>query len=306
MLVVRDIKVRSLSTEYAHILWCVEPTSSTDPITDYSFLILRAGAQSGPYEVISEPLSDVYIWRDNSAKDGRLWGKYFYRIRVKNNDTGDFFDYGSRDPKEVLDGLDPGGVSKEPEPPLLAREMIYRLRLSQKTYSGRECFILQLRTFGTRCPECWNDLHGQRTKSRCKLCFGASFIGGVHVPVQIPLQVLQNDTVSLGLGHTGLIEPGQKIFLAANYPEFKSRDIIVEAHNDRWRVNVINPSKVQGALVSQQLVCSRIPKTDIEYDIPIRGIDPIRFNATDLRHYVGATNVETLVNAANKFHPREP
>lgn len=305
MLVVRNIKVRSLSTDYAHVLWQVEPTSSSDPVTDYNFYVLRSGAQSGPYEIIGGPISDTYIFRDNRAKDRGFWVDYYYRIRAEHISSGEYVDYGSRTPEEVDEGLDPGGVSKDPEPSLIAQEIIYRHRLSLSSYSGRYCFIFPIRTFGSHCPECWNDLHGQRTKSKCTLCYGSSFVGGYHTPVQVHLQTIQDDVEQPGLVSTGKREPAEKSFFLANFPEVKLRDIIVEATNDRWRVAAVQSSRVQGALVSQRLTCTRVPKRDIEYELPVRGIDPIRFDPADERHYIGAHNPSNLIEGRNKWKPRE-
>jgi hypothetical protein len=95
-------------------------------------------------------------------------------------------------------------------------------------------------------------------------------------------------------------------FRLASFPEIKPGDMIVEVlGNRRWRVNQVVPSYVQGALVSQQLVGALIIKSDIEYSVPVRGIDPIRFEAIAAHHYEGAVSTESQIEVRNRRDPLE-
>jgi hypothetical protein len=303
MLVVRHIQVRSLSTDYVHVTWQIEPT--TEPIANYSFYVLRSGGQAGPYDVISAALDDVYLWRDNTAREGRFWSPYFYRVRAVHKVSGDFVDYGERSPEEVARGKDPGGVSKEPEPPLEAEEMIYRYRLMLDVYPGRDVILFQSRTFGQRCPQCFDFVKGARRQSKCPNCYDTGFAGGYYTPIKVKahsLSLPQSQFVEIDIGKG---EPVTRIYGMSNFPEVKSHDVIVTSVGHRFKVSRVDPSYYQESLVSQTIYCGRVIKSDIEYDLRVQGLNPLTWHPADDRHYMGAMNLEALDEQRNRLVPTE-
>jgi len=101
-------------------------------------------------------------------------------------------------------------------------------------------------------------------------------------------------------------QPDTRQFRLGNFPELKPRDMIVEVlGNKRWRVDEVHPSYVQGSLVSQAPICGLIIKTDIEYAVPVRGFDPIRFAISAAHHYEGSSNTESQIEARNRLVPPE-
>lgn len=302
MLVVRDIRVRSLSVDYAHVIWQIEPT--TEDLSLYNFYVLRSGGQEGPYETVSSPLVDTYVWRDNWSQDVRAWGGHYYRILVEHRGTGETQEFGQRTPEEVTEGHAIGGVSYLPEPTPIGREISRRQDLVNRIYAGRDYLIFQRRVFGQRCPTCWDPIQRQMSESRCKTCFGSSFVGGYYRPIQVAL----SKSVAPRVDDLGPMKKQSEAvsFRLASFPEIKPGDMIVEVlGNRRWRVNQVVPSYVQGALVSQQLVGALIIKSDIEYSVPVRGIDPIRFEAIAAHHYEGAVNTESQIEIRNRRDPLE-
>lgn len=302
MLVVRDIRVRSFSTEYAHIVWQIEPTA--EDITEYDFYVLRSGGQSGPYTVVGGPLVDQYIWRDNRAKDGSLWAPYYYRIRVVHRSSGNEQDYGERTPEETQDGTDIGGVSRNAPPPADALESIYRMRLLLDRF-GRDIFLFQRRVFGQRCPDCWDEIKSVRTISNCRTCYDTGFVAGFFRPIATRVLNANNPNKADYPDAEMRKQPAQKSFRFSAYPEVKPRDVVIDSRNDRWRANLINPSERGESLVSQVVTCARIPKSDIEYSLPLRGIDPIRLEFEDELNHRPAYNLEALSNRKNRYHPPE-
>jgi len=288
--------------EYSHVVWQIEPTAES--LSDYDFYVLRSGGQAGPYEVVGGPLVDQYIWRDNRAREGRVWAPYYYRIRVVNRATSATEEYGARTPEEVKDGLDPGGVSRDPDPPFDAREAIYRMRLLLNKF-GRSAYLFQRRVFGQRCSTCWDEVKSVRTVSQCQECFDTGFVTGFFRPITTRIILLGNPGKSDHLDGMRRSEPTQKRFRFSGYPEVKPQDIVVDSKNGRWRANIVEPSYRDEALVSQVVTCSRVPKTDVEYKLPIRGIDPIRVDFADELNFRPAYNLEALTERRNRYHPPE-
>jgi hypothetical protein len=300
VLTVRRIQVRSLSTDYAIVTWQIDPTA--EDLSGYRFFVLRCEGEAGPYIDLSGPLEDLFLWRDNTAFDGRRWRDFYYRIRVVHLATGDYAEYGRRDPKEVFErGLDPGGVSKEPEPSLVGREIARRQRLLLRTTLGRPIIVFQVRTFGQRCPSCWDPLKQQKTLSYCASCYGSSFNGGYFRPIltygQVVEQVMASEPTMIR------IEPGEALLRLDNFPHLKPQDVVVEIENTRWRVARVQPSEHQRALISQSALLTRIGKKDVEYRLPIQGIDPVRLDLLNEHEYLGAANPEAFSEYRNRLLP---
>lgn len=302
MLTVKNIRVRSFSTEYSHVVWQIEPTAET--LADYDFYVYRSGGQAGPYTVVGGPLVDQYIWRDSRARDGQLWAPYYYRILVVHRATAAQQMYGARSPQEVSEGLDPGGVSRDPEPPFDAKEAIYRMRLLLKTH-GRDIFLFQRRAFGQKCPECWDAVKSTRRMSHCQTCFDTGFVSGFFRPIATRVMNARNPVKADALTDVSRRQTVEKSFRFSAYPEIKPRDLIVDSTNNRWRANIIDPSHRGDTLVSQLVTCSRIPKPDIEYEVPVRGIDPVRVEFDAELNRKPAYNLESLMSLRNKAYPLE-
>ncbi len=302
MLVVQNIRVRSLSTEYVHVTWQLEPT--VEDVGDYDFFVLRSEGQAGPYELLSGPLVDTYVFRDNRALDTSLNRTLYYRVRVTHRISLATAEYGSRSPEEIGSGLDPGGVSRDPAPTLIAREIAYRTRVANRAYAGRLVWIFQVRTWGTRCKDCWNPLLKQKKKEHCETCYQTSWAGGYHRPIEVSARLV-SEQPSGQLMPWGRVDPDQVVFRLPEFPEIKPGDVLVEPENDIWRIVRCPPSHVQGSLVGQTAICGRIIKTDVEYRIPIRGVDPIRFEPIDSRQYTNPSNLEAHEASKNKFQPPE-
>lgn len=302
MLVIQNIMVRTFSTDYAHVVWQIEPTAES--ISDYDFFILRSEGQVGPYTVISGALVDQYIWRDSSARDNRSWRRYYYRVRVTHRISGESAEYGSRTVEEIAEGKDPGGVSRDPRQGLIGKEISYRRRLISTAYAGKLGFIFQSRTFGQRCLGCWDPIKRQPNIEKCSSCYGTTFVGGFHTPIQVYIAEATTDRTDV-LTPNGRAQPKTKSFFLASFPEVKPGDMIVESTNERWRIGQVSPSYVMGALVSQIATCARVIKSDIEYKVPIKGVDAIRFEQVGEWHYTGATNLESIVESRNRYEPPE-
>lgn len=301
MLVVSEILVRSLSTEYVHVVWKIEDTE--EDTSAYDFYVLRSGAETGPYDVMSGPLVDTFVWRDNASPSLRLDESYYYRVRVVHRASSRTLEFGRRPFAEVLDGKDPGGASRRPGPNLVAREISRRLGIGLSQFEGRTVWIYPIRAFGARCSECWNSTLQERS-SWCTSCYGSGFAGGFYTPLQV-FAGRSVSPVGVRLDQIGTTEPTIKAFKIGPYPEVKVNDVVIESTNDRWRVNSVEPSEMQGALVSQNLICARIPRSDVEYLLPLKGVDPIRLADTEERQFVSPTNLESLVAYRNQSKPRE-
>ena len=78
---------------------------------------------------------------------------------------------------------------REPTPDLIAREVRRLEVLLMREYIGRLCWVFPVRTFGQRCPDCWDRVSRKRYRTNCLTCYDASFRGGYLSPMAIMLQI---------------------------------------------------------------------------------------------------------------------
>ena len=104
---VKDFKVRSLDLDFHEVSWGIENTS--EDVLDYTFQLLRSESPSGPFDDLTPPFDDKYIFIDNVIQVANRWRKYYYLLRITNKVNGEFKDFGP--------------VSKEPDADLIALEL---------------------------------------------------------------------------------------------------------------------------------------------------------------------------------------
>ncbi len=246
------LRVTSLDVDFHEVTWRVAPT--TRDIFDFEFQVLRSESPEGPWDVLTEPFQDRYTFIDNALQVAHRWRNYQYLIRVTEKSSGDKKDFGP--------------VGHEPDPDILATELRRHIRLLMQEFAGRRCIVLPVRTFGQRCPDCWNFTLQQRTKSGCITCFDTGFARGYLHPIETFIQV---DPSSKAQQHTNLGEQQQDntTMRLGFYPTLKPGDVIIEAENLRWRVFGQTQTEHSRAVVHQEVTVHAIPTKDIEFSIPV-------------------------------------
>ena len=284
MIKVSDIRVRSFDVDYLDIYWDIEP--AFEDLNNYEFVVEKAESEFGPYEPLTGPIIDKYHVRDITLR-GRFtyYTKIYYRIRVRNRETGDSLVY-----------PETGGAKLAAKPDLAALEMARINNLRLKEFSGRKLWIFPKRKMGQRCGLCWDQTSGRKTRSQCPNCFDTAWVGGYHAPVEAYglIATPNEQTIHANFGN---VENENTSFMLGNYPELFEGDLVVEAENVRWRI-AASVSKVKKArsMVRQQAALHRIPKGDIEYRIPLNlSEDEVGIlTASPERNY---TNPQTLSEA---------
>ena len=284
MINVTKITVRSLDLDHLDIFWEIDkvagPATDATPHTiyDYDFYVLRSGDSAmGPFQVLAGPLRDQYMLRDVQVSLLHKWRQYYYKIRVTNRTTGETQDFG------------PAG-STTPGPDLLAAEIIRQEDVLFREHIGRKAWLFNRRTFGPLCS-CYDLILQRKTRSGHLPCFGTGFLGGYMSPILIHVQIDPNGKTPQRTT-MGDLQPGDSAGRMICFPPVNPDDIIVEAENKRWKVIRVVPTERPRSVVRQELVLHEIPKSDIEYDLPlaisnIQNIEPAAY-----RNYTNPQNIE--------------
>lgn len=247
------LRVTSLDVDFHEVTWRVAPT--TRDIFDFNFQVLRSESSEGPWDVLTPPFQDRYTFIDNVLQVAHRWRSYQYLIRVTELSSGDKKDFGP--------------VAHEPEADIVATELRRHIRLLMEEFAGRRCIVLPVRTFGQRCPDCWNATLQQCVKGACITCYSTGFARGYLHPIETYIQV---DPSSKSQQHTNVGEQQQDntTMRLGFYPIVKVGDLIIEAENLRWRVTGQTQTEHSRAAVHQEVAVHAIEAKDIEFSIPVK------------------------------------
>lgn len=280
MLQVRNMKAFSLSKDHLDLTWEIA-TTNLDPY-DFTFVVERSESQYGPFDQICEPFSDKYRFRDVIVNLLSRWRQHWYRIQVTR--------------KSDSKTIESEAVQLGAKPDLIAQEVRRTELILFREHIGRRCWVFPARTFGQRCPACYDSVTRQRLHSQCGTCFDTTFVAGYLDPVEAYVQF---DPSPKHKEVTQLVETEQQNTTARlpYFPSVKPRDIIVESENRRWRIERVSTTRRLRAVLHQELVLHEIPGSDIEYTIPINVDDLANFEASPEREFTNPHDLEGHGNA---------
>lgn len=246
---VEEIGVRSLDVDFFEITWKVR--SSSADILDYTFQVLRSQGAAGPFEAISTEMDDRFVFVDRNIGRSHDFRVYFYKIRVRDKQSGEVRDFGPADPG--------------PDPDLIALELRKHMNLLFREFIGRRCWVFPVRTFGQRCG-CWDSRLQKRTRSHCITCYDTGFVRGYMTPIESWISI-DPDTKQEQNQNTGPTSQSNTTARMGFFPPVKPRDLIVEPENLRWRVVQVGGTEQLRAQVHQEIQIHKIPNSDIEYKL---------------------------------------
>jgi hypothetical protein len=244
--------VRSLDTDNKHLLWRMEVEGGD--VLDFNIKVLRSESPGGPWEAVSGPFRDRDHFIDQTIPVGHRYRQLYYKLELTHVPTG-----------EVQEA---GPVTQEAEIDLYGAEIRRHLMLLHKEFTGRTCWLFPVRTYGARCPRCWDRKSQARSRSRCLDCYDTTFLRGYLAPLEIAITFdpsANNEQVTtLGKG-----QQNNTTARMGFYPQVKPGDVIVELENRRWRVTNVTNLEALRAVTAQELQLHEIPVRDIEMELPL-------------------------------------
>jgi len=286
MLEVIDMAVRSLDVTYNEVSWGIKDTS--EDVFDYEFRVLRSESAAGPYEPMSVVFQDRYLFRDSQMPGSHAFRLLNYILRVTNKLTGESVDYGP--------------VTKEPDEDLISLEIRRHLSTLYREFTGRRCWLLPVRTFGQRCPACWDHVLSKRKRSGCKICFDTGFARGYHHPIEVWAQIESGTPAAQQHTNVGTLQQVNNSARISADITAKPRDLLIEAENHRWRVTSVGDTQHNRVSVLLELQLHRIPASDVEYSIPLRlGTSLHELELTPARQFTNPQNRSSLEDTSTQI-----
>jgi hypothetical protein len=278
---VTKLTVRSFNLDHLDVFWEIDRVAGPKEgkpheIYDYDFYVLRSENAVSGFIQLGGPLRDQYDFRDIGVSQLHKYRQYFYKIRVVHRPTGQEETFGP-------------AASADPEPDLIAAEIIRQEDLLFREFIGRRCYLFPIRTFGPLCS-CF-DMHLNRmTNSRHAACFGTGFLGGYRSPIEVWVQF---DPSPKRPQPSSLqeIQGNDTVARMISFPPVSPRDILVESENKRWRVQSMTPTQRLRAVVHQELQLHEIPRGDIEYTLPVN-VDLKSLKPSAERNFTNPQNLD--------------
>lgn len=254
MLELYRIRVRSLTPRHLEVSWEVQSLFE-DPL-DYTMRVMRAEAEEGPYDYVSDAFEDKYLYIDSRVDlETRQHRRWYYKIEVTKKSDSSTAVFGPSD--------------RAPRADLVATELRRQAQLRYQKISGRQCWLFPVRTFGQRCPTCYDRETGESQRSNCPTCYNTTYSRGYHTPVEIwaqfeptPVKADAAGGVRREANTGGLVHIGY-------YPRAKKGDLIVEPENRRWIVDAVGNSERLRAVVRQDLYVMELELGDVRFEVPV-------------------------------------
>lgn len=286
----KNLLVRSFSLDFLEVTWEIEDT--TLDVHDFQLELYRSESPMGPWDRIAGPFEDRYRFVDNRVNLLDRWRQIYYRLS-------------STQKSDSTNVVESEAFTFHAEPDLIASEIQRLERLVWEEFAGRRCYIFPVRTFGQRCPHCYDGPEkgkghtSQRRRSHCLTCYGTSFVRGYLNPIEIFMQIdpSAKSNQALPLAERQQVDTTARL---PNFPLVKPKDIIIETENRRWRVVRVTPTERLRSVVHQELVLHEIAKGDVEFQLPI-GVDDLKdLEPSPGRNFTNPQNLESFEKEAVK------
>lgn len=275
MLTVTNLRVTSLSLDYLDVSWEIEPTR--EDVWDYRFTVERSQSPLGPFDPVTEEFTDKYYFRDVQVPRWDLYAELHYRIKVRRVSDSETT-YSST-------------AAKGPTPDLIALEVRRLEHILFREHIGRRAFLFPRRTFGQRCPSCYDYVTGQQVKSGCVTCYDTTYVRGFLDPIELRVQI---DPTPKHVELMDIQKTQQENATARCVAEFpiKPLDMLVEFENRRWRVQRVSSTQRLRFPLHYELVLHHIPRQDIEWKLPIDLSDLKTYEPAPEREFTNPHNLE--------------
>lgn len=268
MLVVDKVEVRPLTTQAAEISWKIVPTN--EPLVQTRFHVLRSESPNGPYQDISGPLANTFLYLDEvnltSKFDNISW-----RIRADHLPSGVSVTYPVGTPDESFifhPELDRAAMVGDYGPDYIALDIVRRNNLLLKRFTGRLMAFFPAIWQGQRCARCWDGLKKRKNSSACNECYGTSFQGGYLEQINVFIDANPSPNI-VQISNFGRIEANSTIMFMSNFPLAKPDDLLVERTNRRWRVTEVNTVTQKRYAVQQTIRVEEVDRSDSEFLLPV-------------------------------------
>lgn len=236
----------------------------------YTFDLYRSGGAEGPWEAVAVGLTNKYAFEDRFlAPIGQDGGAaylrpnnfafsrvFYYRLLIKSPSGIEL--EAKEESGTMIDGPTRGQYA--------AKVRDFRRGL---LYNGMPLALLKRRTWGKRCPVCYDARTKEPTRGNCSTCYGTSFEGGFWDPTYLIGRRSGVSTRTQNAPENKADAAEFKVWIP-DVPGMDQNDVIVCLKDRRrLRVDTQDQSEIRTAPVHQILTTVEIPHDHIIYRFPV-------------------------------------
>lgn len=216
---------------------------------DWTFYVQQAENEDGPWENISPPLVNQFIWMEETKRILPKDPILYFRINLQVGSSSYFSHivspYYSLPRREFL----------------IVRDIIRQELLQQREMAGVCCDVWRKSVIGPPCTECADFVTGEPMDSDCPFCFGTGRNPGYHGPYRIwaTISTLQRDK-KMENDQTGVKEAYTHRARVVGTIRLKNDDVVVDTTSDeRYFIDIVNHlTEIRRYPVVQDIQMNRI------------------------------------------------
>jgi hypothetical protein len=159
-------------------------------------------------------------------------------------------------------------------------------------YHGEPCLIVKKKSFGARCPTCWDPIRQQRVRTHCDTCKGSGYVVGYYQAIREQVSFDSDPKKSDSQKEFENVFDTIRARLS-NYPLVRPKDLIVNLDNNkRFVVSHVETTKIpklsyldgdsvtkvlskQNYILSQLLTLEELNPDDNEYFLDVDHIPEV-------------------------------
>ena len=259
MIELDNVQAEAIRLNVVLVSWRIRDTQ--EDIGRFHFRVTRANSPGGPFEAISPDLVNIFQFFDTTEQMKSNYRKFYYQLVVRDSQTG----------QEILSPV----ASLDAPPDFFVLELRRRhVHVYLRRFVGIPAAILIARSFGQRCPQCFDQVKMRQKTSRCLSCFNMGYVGGFYPQVNTYINWNPNPEL-VQLLETGESHPVQTSLWMGDFPLLSPRDMIVEfPENRRWRVVSTGKTERRRATSRQIAQVVEVNRNDVEYEYPVQKYVP--------------------------------
>lgn len=265
---VKVTRILPLYPRGVFLQWDLSKLSEEGP---HTFSVYRSGSPGGPWTLLESGIETLnYVdaletedptppYMTSLPNQLEMPRNLFYRVSV----------------------LPPSGVSNQTstvtpvEPKLTDRFKLLRRKFLRdqaillRKLNGVDVAVLKKRRWGERCTLCYDKYTKEIVRANCINCYGTGYVGGFYPPIGT---LARRGTLPdhKELTPQGLTEVRVTQVTMLDAPQVDSDDILVFLQdNRRFIVKDILHTELKTVKVHQKLVVSELPRSSIEYRVPV-------------------------------------
>lgn len=262
MIEFRETSAEVIRLDLVLVKWVIRNTEEDESKIRYT--VRKSYSPGGPFEAITGLLVNTFMFFDQARQLKSNWRKPYYSILATNVVTGET--------------VESPVASLGADPDLFLLEIRRRQNeIYLKRFVGIPASIFIAKTFGQRCPNCWDQRKQRPRSSACLVCFASGFVGGYFTQIDAFVNFSPSPEL-VAIAELGESHPNQTNMWMGNFPELSPRDMIVEfppsSDQKRWRVVTVGRTRRLRATSRQIAQVTEINRNDVEYKIPVEKFLP--------------------------------